>query len=159
MTKYRIPLLLTFLLALSCQSQQPDFGEPGKHESYIRIVKTGCFGKCPAYTITLFKNGVLTYEGRRYVDKIGKFYTILKGEELRGWEERIKKANLLQMADKYPEHFVVPQDIPAIIITYSEKGKTKTITDYGHNDPRALHNLIPALDSLVASKNLHVFDK
>jgi hypothetical protein len=39
----------------------------------IELQRTGCFGTCPIYTVTLFRNGKARYHGEAFVKNIGDF--------------------------------------------------------------------------------------
>lgn len=43
-----------------------------KNEDYIKIKRTGCFGTCPIYEMTLFPDGSALYTGKRFVEVTGK---------------------------------------------------------------------------------------
>lgn len=42
-----------------------------KSENYIKIRRTGCFGRCPIYEMTLFEDGSAAYNGKRFVNEVG----------------------------------------------------------------------------------------
>ncbi len=41
-------------------------------EDYLKIKRTGCFGTCPIYEMTLFSDGSAKYTGKRFVEVTGK---------------------------------------------------------------------------------------
>lgn len=41
-----------------------------------------CFGRCPVYTLSLYQNGLLVYEGERFTDKEGTWYKLLGRTEV-----------------------------------------------------------------------------
>ncbi len=41
-------------------------------EDYIKIKRTGCFGTCPIYEMTIFADGSALYTGKRFVEVTGK---------------------------------------------------------------------------------------
>ena len=43
-----------------------------KTENYLKIKRTGCFGTCPIYEMTLFEDGSAKYYGRRFVEVTGE---------------------------------------------------------------------------------------
>lgn len=60
-------------------------------EDYIKIKRTGCFGTCPIYEMTVYADGTANYTGKRFVEVTGK-----KTHEFN--PERIKK--LLRHAER-----------------------------------------------------------
>jgi hypothetical protein len=68
------------LLLVSCsQASKNDFvhiGQPSVPKSTITSItlnRLGCRGSCPTYTLNFSRGDSATYEGKRYVDKIGKY--------------------------------------------------------------------------------------
>ena len=41
------------------------------------MTRTACYGTCPQYKITIYHHGLVRYEGKMFVDKIGCFEAML----------------------------------------------------------------------------------
>lgn len=65
-------ILLLLLLCTSCTNSL----KPVRYHSVpfeIELKKGPCYGTCPIYTIYLDKNHKVHYNGKRFVDSIGKY--------------------------------------------------------------------------------------
>lgn len=87
--------------------------------------KTPCYGTCPIYQVEVFSNGRVRLKGKRFLDWIGSYETILSQDTLLWLFEYLKKADLFQYQDRYDNQGVT--DVPSTIITYVADGKKKTI--------------------------------
>ena len=41
-------------------------------DAMIRLERTSCYGPCPVYTVTVDAQGVVTYDGEKFVRVIGR---------------------------------------------------------------------------------------
>jgi len=87
--------------------------------SLIQIRKTTCFGKCPVYSVIVFKDGKVTFNG---IDNV-----LLKGEQ-KFKISKTKLKNIKEIFQKtsfstYPDSFVnrAVMDYPSTFITYKNK--------------------------------------
>lgn len=67
----------------------------------VIFYKSSCDGQCPAYEITLNRNGEVIYEGRYYVDKIGKWKSKLKSHEFEGLISLLFAVDFFGMKEEY----------------------------------------------------------
>ena len=70
-----IPLALALGL-LACDGPRKAVGDEQRFGSptdslFFSLERTPCFGKCPAYTVTIFRSGHATYEGRSFDPREG----------------------------------------------------------------------------------------
>jgi len=94
----------------------------------IIVDKSACLGTCPSYIITLSKNGEVTYDGRYYVDKIGKWKSTFHKSEFEGLTSIIFATNFLGMKETYSTNAT---DFPWVTITVVTEELTKKVkTDY-----------------------------
>ena len=119
----------------------------------------GCFGACPIYGINLYADGHYTYEGVRYVEKMGLYCGKLSTYELQAAKDTLAAAHLMDLKDRYPVDRPVPVDVPSVDITYFSNGVTKKITTYNGGMPLSLERLQNWADELVKRKDLHQCDK
>lgn len=61
-----------------------------------------CYGKCPAYEVSIFSNGTAEYIGKMNVAKVGKYVANIKPEVLKSIKERAESIKYLQFSRTYP---------------------------------------------------------
>ncbi len=94
-----------------------------------KINRTPCFGKCPVFTIELFDNGVVKYNGVAFVDKKGIFTAKVTPEFIARIQSKALSIKYLSLENKYPIAPVVIADLPTTT-TYIRIGEEgKQITD------------------------------
>lgn len=121
--KFRWPLFLLSFFFTNCKkpSQLSDFEKLTKEIEY----KTSpCFGKCPYFTMTIYKGGIVKFEGKKFVRKFGTFTKKLKKKEYKALRQAFIDANLWDLEDSYSSN--IP-DIPKQRISFFHNGKQKNI--------------------------------
>ena len=94
-----------------------------------KIDRTPCFGKCPVFTIELFDDGTVKYNGVAFVDKQGTFTAKVTPEFIAKIQSKALSVNYLSFENKYPIAPVVIADLPTTT-TFIRIGKEdKQITD------------------------------
>lgn len=115
----------------------------------ISYEKSVCFGKCPAFTMTILgeKNKVM-YKGDSNVDKIGNYEKGISDEDLIRLSEAFAKYKFFEMKDEYTANMT---DLPSRYVSYSFDGKSKKIKDR-YNAPAELRELEKLLDAIADSE-------
>lgn len=93
-----------------------------------KINRTPCFGKCPVFTIELFDNGIVKYNGIAFVDKKGIFTAKVTPEFIAKIQSKALSIKYLSLENKYPIAPVVIADLPTTttFIRIGEEGKQIT---------------------------------
>jgi hypothetical protein len=95
----------------------------------VSLQRTACFGKCPVFTVEIFKDGKVTYSGLAHVVKRGSYAAIAEADFIEKIQKRAKEIEFFKMSDKYPQGDIQIVDIPSTL-TYIRLGeKGKLITD------------------------------
>jgi hypothetical protein len=94
--------------------------------TYLRLEETGCIGQCEVYTLTLYQDGAILYEGHRFVPT---------GTRWRRTEPT-EVARLIKLADQIPAWNCerMETDLPSSIVTVSRDGQLRRIVHH-HGDP------------------------
>jgi hypothetical protein len=77
-TKATLLALVLFTLGwIACNGQKKGSTEPDRFGSasdslFFSLERTPCFGKCPAYTVSIYRSGFATYEGRTFAPRQGR---------------------------------------------------------------------------------------
>lgn len=124
--------------------------EPIQEKPYLMasIERTPCFGRCPHYKITVFSDGKVLYEGKRFVEKIGTYEGKIGIDKLKQIEARAKDIKYFEFADRYPTGNDHISDLPAAITYFKYQDKEKTITNR-HDSPNTLREYEDFLDSIL----------
>jgi hypothetical protein len=152
--------LLLFFTLHSCKQTKVDIRHPERNGGIIlSIERTPCFGACPVYTATLYENGLLMYNGKRFTHSIGCHYAIISPSEikkLRGW---LEDDGIFLFKDKYPEEDVAPTDLSSCLLFYRKGKIEKAIVDRGWETPENLQNVENKIESWLSMQNLQFCDK
>lgn len=92
----------------------------------ITLERTGCFGSCPSYSVTLANSGI-TFDGRFYVVAKDKHIAVLDQKDLRTLAQKFIKSDFYSMADQYRAGVT---DNPTYNLSITIDGKSKQVEDY-----------------------------
>jgi len=100
--------------------------DPGEDSLFASIERTPCYGRCPTYSINIYKSGYVIYEGIRFVDRLGTYSTQISEREI---QSIINKANEIGYFDLNDLYDSPVTDLPSTITYLSVNGQKKTIKD------------------------------
>ena len=102
-----------------------------------KIKRTPCFGKCPVFTVELFNNGLVKYNGIAFVERKGNFTAKASPEFIKQIQDKALAIKYLSFENKYPISPVAIADLPTTT-TYIRIGEaSKQILD-NFDAPREL---------------------
>lgn len=90
----------------------------------IEMSKGPCYGQCPVFTLTIYENGLATYKGEQYTERLGTFARKLEKAEFERIKGEFRRANFSQFRDSYRGR--IP-DMQSVAISYYGNGKKKTV--------------------------------
>lgn len=143
-----------------------------KPELSLKMERSGCYGRCPIYDLTIQPDGKVTFDGKGYTQTKGKAEDKLTEEQLNQLIAEIEKANFFSLDNAYnydskncPELYT---DSPVVNLTIKLKGIEKRINHYqGCNEkdsvnqnknwtekifPQQLYKLENKIDEIVETK-------
>ncbi|MEN0006563.1 MAG: DUF6438 domain-containing protein [Bacteroidota bacterium] len=91
----------------------------------VEMTKGPCYGRCPVYTLRIYDNGIATYKGDRYTDRMGLYVKQLPMEEATAIFNKFNEANIWQFKSVYKSD--IP-DFQTVSITFIDEGDFKTVT-------------------------------
>lgn len=148
--KYSILLFVCFLLLSCFSSKRAGKEEKTKDQAadttlFASIQRTSCYGRCPAYTATIYQSGRVVYEGKHFVEKEGKYEAQMSRDKMDMLLVEAKKINYFELADKYDSNVT---DLPACITVIQADGKRKQIYNR-HEGPPELRTFQQTFDQIL----------
>jgi hypothetical protein len=105
-----------------------NFPEPWDLQSVkIELSRTQCYGRCPAYSVTIRGDGSVHFSGEKYVQIPGTHDARIAPDTVRELVRQFESAKFFAAGDKYIAEVT---DNPTYTLTLSVGGRTKTVTDY-----------------------------
>jgi hypothetical protein len=117
-------------LAISCCKDRPHLvPKPSPAPpagAVVRLQRTGCGGPCPIYTVTVDADGVVTFDGRAFVDQPGpRSWTIGRP----GAAEIFAAFERMGFWSIPPSYEPNIDDAPGVVLTLAYPGVTHTVRD------------------------------
>lgn len=112
----------------------------------VEISKGPCYGRCPVFTLTIYQDGIASYQGERFTDRVGLYVKRLDKEVFANLEKEFRDANLWQYQNVYKSRIA---DLQSVTLTYYEEGDIKAITGK-EGRPQAVLKLEQTLDRIAA---------
>jgi Domain of unknown function (DUF6438) len=147
-----IALLVMACGAASHAAPPPDdpAGPAARHEPLVTLERTPCFGFCPVYKVTIFRDGIVEYEGKRFVKVQGRATGRLSASQLAELRALFARNGYLQLASSYQKQQAT--DLPSAFTSYSPaSGRTKSVKHYlgDFSAPEALTRVEEGIDRSV----------
>ena len=92
----------------------------------ITLARTGCFGSCPSYSVTVSTEGI-AFDGGGFVVAPGKHTDSVNADEVRNLAKRFVAADFYSMAASYRASVT---DNPTYVLTIAIDGHKKEVEDY-----------------------------
>lgn len=123
-------------------------GGLGPEPQWVRLVRTPCLGTCPAYEVTVYRDGRVEFIGREFVAQKGKREKHIAPEGFnRLWRE-IHRTRFWQMAGRYSSDMT---DAPHQIVTVRTDTTEKSVDDYV-SGPKELTELEDMIDQVAGTR-------
>ncbi len=128
------------------QMTTPQAEEPVRKDDWITFSKGYCFGKCPVYTLTIFKDGSMLYEGKANVERLGFYTAQLSKEQVKELQEGIKTYKILDSKEDLVDKMLM--DAPTYKLKVVTKEVTKDITHLGPT-PQNIRTFEKQIDDML----------
>lgn len=93
----------------------------------IELVRTGCYGTCPAYRVSISGSGEVLWDGVGNVAKVGEARGQVDPEVVAALLERARAIGFFDLRDVYRANIT---DGPTYEVSVTIGGKTKRVEDY-----------------------------
>lgn len=128
--------------------------EPDSLFAFFR--KTACFGRCPSYSMTIYKSGYAVYEGFSFVDKKGKYTTHFPKSTLTQIKRTAESIHYFGLRDSYKDPRI--QDVPSTFTQLQYGGKSKKI-ETALNVPPTLQRFESLLEGIYKKADWKKIEK
>jgi hypothetical protein len=144
-----ILLLASIAGAFSCSNDTVLASSANLNDAVITLERTLCFGTCPAYKLTVHGNGVVIWEGKKFVKTTGKAEGSIGQEQFKQLVSEFDKVRYLSLNDSYTQ--VTFTDAPDVTTSITVDGKTKSVKHYlgDTSAPARLTALEDKIDEIV----------
>jgi len=113
-------LLALVLAALPAAAQEPQVA--------VTLHRDACFGACPVYTVTIYTDGTVVYNGERFVDVEGEQTASIDPETVEQLVADFEAAGYFEWEDEYTGMGITDQS--TVITSVTRDGETKQIVHY-----------------------------
>ena len=112
----------------SLQKPGSSFPEPNPPTNYsIHLSRSGCYGSCPGYSVTIHGDGTVSYKGNWYVSIEGEHTAHVSPEAAHQLLDRFRSANFFALKSEYRAGVT---DSPTYCLELVIGSRRKAITDY-----------------------------
>jgi hypothetical protein len=117
-------------------------------ELLAAIQRTACFGSCPVYTLAIYRDGTVEFEGRAYVNVCGKAVGRISPDKVSQLERQLSDARVTAMDAVYDDLSFTDAS-SAYLWFRPSRGRTKGIAHYlgDAGAPEALLRAEKAVDT------------
>jgi hypothetical protein len=122
----------------------------------VSLERTTCYGTCPAYTVTIRRDGKVTYRGKDFVKVTGHRTRKISANEFQKLTQEIERIGFFSFKAEY-SHKVKPDgsieyisDMPTTFTTVRAGKLRKRVEDY-YGGPDSLARLEKLIDSVAGS--------
>jgi len=119
-------------LSLTASEKMPDRTVPFPKTSdlagvSIQLRRSGCYGTCPSYSVTIRGDGQVSYRGDRFVSIPGVHTSRIDASEVSTLLDRFRAANFFGLQDRY---LASVTDEPSYQLSVRLDGHVKVVLDY-----------------------------
>ena len=122
----------------------------------VKMRKTPCFGRCPYFEVSIYDDGLVVYDGMKFVEKIGKYSSFINKKKVALIEDYIRRADFFSFEKEYDARVT---DLPSVIIEVNYQNKNHKvkgryrIPEKFKMFTKFIDNLLLEIDSWDKAKN------
>ncbi|MCC6615574.1 MAG: (2Fe-2S) ferredoxin domain-containing protein [Anaerolineae bacterium] len=144
-TLLKIAAVTAAFASLLAPALMPAAAQDDEGEVAITLERTPCFGGCPVYTVTIYTDGRVVFEGERFTSAQGTQTAIIDPEMVEQLVAGFEQAGYFDWQDAYTEMTI--SDLPTVITSVTRDGETKQITRYAGDSSAPL--ALPYLETWI----------
>jgi hypothetical protein len=154
-----VPIYVTFksvvLIVPPERRPEPSYPFPAikKWDSLrISLRRSGCFGTCPIYTLTVGGDGTVDYDGQGYVEYCGQYHGHVSQSVVRQLVSYFGDADFFNLFDRYELNAT---DLPTYTTSIQFDDRAKSVIDYAGERvgmPEGVGNVENQIDRLAGPR-------
>jgi hypothetical protein len=139
--------------AATPQRRRARYSEKDLKTAVITLKRTPCFGACPIYSVTIYGNGTVVYEGERFVKVTGKRTHRISKASVRELVDEFFRIGYFSLRDEYvsvknPDGTVTQvTDLPSRDTSITIGTRAKSVHNY-YGGPESLARLERKIDKI-----------
>ncbi|HYZ00691.1 MAG TPA: DUF6438 domain-containing protein [Candidatus Binatia bacterium] len=119
--------------------------------SSVTLRRGACFGTCPVYQVRLDSDGTVTWEGERFVERLGRYSGQIDVDDFSRLAGFIRRANFFEWEPEYAGNVT---DLPDYDLTVAAGGQVKTVRQNGIDEPPDFWVIAALVDGLAERAGL-----
>lgn len=148
MRTYFLLAAICSLLLGSCAFLAPTPKNLDRYQLRATYQQGPCFGRCPVYTLSLYQNGLLVYEGERFTDKEGTWYRLLGRTEVATVLDSFMALDMRRFPVSFPSRVPDLATVSLSFIDLSAQGQ-RFVTAFKEEAPADLLKMAERMRSLA----------
>ncbi|MEP7293122.1 MAG: DUF6438 domain-containing protein [Chloroflexota bacterium] len=136
-------LILFFALMIAVVAVVPAAAQ--ERQVAVTLERTACVGTCPVYSVTIYTDGTVEYNGERFVDVTGEQTATIDPAVVEQLVAGFEAAGYFDWNDDYTEMHVT--DMPTITTSVTRNGEIKQIVRYAGDDTAPI--ALPYLETWI----------
>lgn len=116
---------------------------------WVTYERTPCFGTCPVFKFTMYRDGSAKYEGRNFTDLMGEYQGNYAANSIEKIFQQAEKIGYFQMESTYDNIMVT--DLPACYTDIIGKDGKRKLVNNRYKGPAELQELYKILDEVILS--------
>lgn len=115
----------------------------------VGLERSPCFGECPVYTALIHKSGLVEYQGRMYVERLGEHRGKVNLYNFQRLAQFIDGTGFWQMENYYDFRDSVVSDCPGACVLVATPTRRKLVSNYADSGPPELWAIAGLIDLLL----------
>lgn len=125
--------------------------EPILATDSVTLSRSGCYGTCPSYEVTLFGDGRVRWKGDGFVEVVGERSYQIEPNIAEKVLQRFRSPEVLGLCSDYSQSVT---DSPSSLTDIAVSNARKTIHDYASSSPAWFRQLQTEIDSAAQTHSM-----
>ncbi len=141
-------LLLAVLFLVGCEFLQPSVRNVDTYQKRVSYHRGPCFGQCPVYTLDLYDNGLLVYQGERFTERTGTWQRTIDRRRAQSLIDSFQLAGFGEYPRAFRSNIADASVIDMVYYDAAGKEYTTSYSDYAPEELMVLDRKMRALAAL-----------
>ena len=140
-----------FLLTSACKSHKDAAVQTGVFHPdsiFATLERQPCFGRCPAFYVTIYNSGKAVYEGHSTVEKLGRWNGTLTKDQMKQITDKAAEFHLDTLQNEYVNKYLV--DFPGHSFSVILNGSLKRVTVMETQLPEIIYTFEKHMEEIIS---------